>query len=254
MNCKNCHTNLRSDFSYCPACGGKVIRNRLSLKNVWEDVSFQVFNLDNTLVKTFRHLFTQPEAVINGYILGTRKKYMNPISYFAIAITLVGVLFFMLRNVYEIDLMQGAIAGSGDTPNMDFVFDYQALITYLMVPMYALMSWFLFFDQKKLNYTEHVVANTYITGQVSFVQVLVCIPLFGLLDIRYDLFTWVYLILTITYQFYVFKKIYQIGFWSTFLRGFIYLLLFVILMMVIGTVILLVSMATGRISLEDFRT
>ena len=254
MHCKNCHTSLRTDFSYCPVCGSKVIRNRLTIKNVWEDISFQVFNLDNTLLKTFRHLFTQPEVVINGYILGTRKKYMNPISYFAIAITLVGVMFFVLQNVYHVDLMNGAITNSRETPNMDFVFDYQALITYLLVPMYALMTWFLFFDKQKLNFTEHVVANAYITGHVSFVQVFVCLPLFGLLDIRYDLFTWVYLLLSVFYQFYVFKKMYQIGFWSAFLRGFIYLIFFAILMMVIGLLIIVVSIATGRLSLEDFQT
>lgn len=253
MDCKNCHTSLRSDFSFCPTCGGKVIRKRLTLKNVWEDLSVQVFNLDNTLLKTFRHLFAKPEAVINGYILGTRKKYMNPISYFAIAITLVGVLFYVLRKVYHVDLLRGTISNNSETPNLDFVFDYQGLITYLIVPAYALMTWFLFFDKKKLNYTEHVVANAYITGQVSFVQVIISLPLFGLTDIRYDLFTWSFLLLTISYQFYVFKKIYKIGFWSTFLRGFIYLFLFVLLMMVIGTLIIVVSLTTGRLSLEDFR-
>ncbi len=253
MNCKNCRADLQPSFDYCPTCGAKVIRRRLTLKNVWEDISVQVFNLDNKLFKTFRHLISQPEVVINGYISGVRKKYMNPISYFAIAITLVGILFFVLRNVYHVDLTPGSIANSGKTPNMDFVFDYQGIITYLIIPMYALMTWFLFFDKKKLNFTEHVVTNAYITGQVSFVQVLICLPLFGFLDIRYDLFTWFFLLLTITYQFYVFKKIYQIGFWSAFLRGFIYLILFAILMMVIGLLIVFVSIATGRISLEDFQ-
>jgi hypothetical protein len=104
-----------------------------------------------------------------------------------------------------------------------------------------------------MNFTEHLVANAYITGQVSIVQVLVCLPLFGFTNIRYDFFTWSFLLLTITYQFYVFKKIYRIGFWSAFLRGFIYLILFAILMLVIGTLILFVSLATGRISLEDFK-
>ncbi|MBO0321892.1 DUF3667 domain-containing protein [Muricauda sp. CAU 1633] len=252
MNCKNCHTSLRSDFSYCPTCGAKVIRKRLTLKNVGQDLSYQVFNLDNKLLKTFRHLFTQPEVVITSYILGTRKKYMNPISYFAIAITFVGVLFFVLRNVYLIDLTPNSITDT-EGPNMDYVFDYQGLLMYLIVPMYALMTWFLFFDKKKFNFTEHVVVNTYITGQVSFVQVLICLPLFGLFDVKYDLFTWFFLFLTISYQFYVFKKIYQIGFWSAFLRGFIYLILFAILMMVIGLLIVVVSIATGRISLEEFR-
>lgn len=253
MECKNCQTSLHPDYGYCPSCGAKVVRDRLTLKSVTLDLVYLVFNLDNTLFKTFRHLFTQPERVITGYISGTRKKHMSPFSYFAIAITLVGILFFVLRNVYHIDLTPGNITRNGKTPNMDYIFDYQSIITYLIVPMYALMTWFLFFDKKKMNFTEHLVANAYITGQISMVQVIVCLPLFGLTNLRYDLFTWIFLLLTVTYQFYVFKKIYQIGFWSAFLRGFIYLILFTILMLVIGTLILFVSLATGRVSLEDFR-
>jgi len=252
MDCKNCQSALQLHFDYCSNCGAKVIRKRLTLKNVTQDIGNVIFNLDNTLLKTFRHLFWRPEIVINSYISGVRKKYMNPISYFAIAITLAGIMFFMLRNVYHIDLTPNNLTNN-EGPNMDFVFDYQALVTYLILPIYALMTWLLFLDKKKLNYTEHFIANTYITGQVSFVQVLVCLPLFGLLDIRFDMFTWIFLVLTISYQFFVFKKIYQVGFWSILLRGFIYLLLFIILMMIIGTLLIVISVVTGQMSIEDFR-
>lgn len=252
MECKNCSVDVQSEFSYCPSCGGKIIRNRLTLKQLGQDLSYSVFNLDNTLFKTFRHLFSRPEEVVLGYISGVRKKYMNPTSYFAIAITLSGVLFFVLRSVYHIDLTPGSLTNK-DTPNMDFVFDYQGLLSYLMMPLYALMTWILFLDRKKLNYTEHLVANAYITGQVSFVQVLVCLPLFGLVDVRYDVFTWSFLLLTVSYQFYVLKKVHQIGFWSTFIRGFAYLFLFIILMMMVGALIIFISVVTGQMSMEDFR-
>ena len=125
MECKTCGSSLRSDFSYCPNCGAKIIRNRLTLKNVWQDLTFQVFNLDNTLFKTIRHLITKPEAVVESYIEGARKKYMNPISFFAIAITLSGLLFFLLRNVYHVNLLENSLSDA-KTPNMEFVFDIRA--------------------------------------------------------------------------------------------------------------------------------
>lgn len=252
MDCKNCEASLRSDFGYCPSCGAKVVRSRLTLKHVVQDLSFQVFNVDNTFLKTFRHMFVRPDAVIESYISGTRKKYMNPISYFAIAITLSGILFFILRNVYHVNLTQSSISNN-QAPNMDFIFDYQGLLSYLIMPVYALMTWILFLDKKKLNYTEHLVANAYITGQVSFVQVLICLPLFGLFDLQYDIFNWVFLVLTVGYQFYVFKKIHQLGFLATFLRGFVYLILLLILMMLIGVIIILITLMTGQMSIEDFR-
>ena len=252
MNCKTCENSLRSDFDYCPACGSKVIRNRLTLKNIWQDLSFQVFNLDNTLIKTFRHMFSTPEDVIGSFISGARKKYMNPISYFAIAITLSGLNFYVLRNWYGISLTENNF-NNANSPNMDFIFDYQGLLSYLMMPLYALMTWVLFLDKRTLNFSEHLVANAYITAQVSFVQVLVCIPLFGLLDINYGNFNWFFLVFTISFQFYAFKRLFGIGWGSTVLRGFGYLIMFILVMIALGIFIVIVGLLTGAMNLEDFR-
>ncbi len=252
MECKNCGASLRSDFRFCPACGAKVVRSRLSMKNVWQDISFQVFNLDNTFLKTFRHLFTEPHLVIDSYISGIRKKYMNPISYFAIAVTLSGILFFILRNLYHVNLMENSFSDQ-KTANMDFIFDYQGLLSYLTMPIYALLTWLLFLDKRKLNYTEHLVTNAYLTGQLSFVQVLVCIPLFGLFNIPYDIFNWGFLLLTVFYQFFALKKIHHTTIGSTLLRGIGYLCMLVVVMMAIGVVIALIALFTGHINLDDFR-
>lgn len=250
MDCKNCGNTLRTDFTYCPNCGAKIIKNRLSLKNVWQDLSYQVLNLDNTFLKTFRHLFSRPADVVNTYIKGTRKKYMNPISYFAIAITLSGILFFVLKKIYKINLTHNSFTEK-QASNLDFIMDYQGLLSYFIMPIYALMTWLLFIDKKKLNYTEHLVANAYITGQTSFVQVLICLPLFGFFDIGYDIFNWAFLIGIVIYQFFVFGQIHQTSFFSTFVRGLIYLILFAFVMLALGMAILLIATLTGQISLES---
>lgn len=251
MNCKTCDNTLRSDFSYCPTCGAKIIRNRLTLKNIWQDLSFQVFNLDNTLLKTFRHLFIKPEVVVDSFVSGARKKYMNPISFFAIAITLSGLLFFILRRVYGINLTESSFSDA-NTPNMEFVFDYQGLLAYLIMPIYAVLTWILFLDKRKMNYTEHLVANAYTTGQVSFVQFFILIPLFALVDWKYDMVNWVFLVCAVIYQFYVFKRIHKIGLGSTILRAFAYLFMMLVVMTVIGIAMVLVGLLTGMLNLEDF--
>ncbi|MEO0570371.1 MAG: DUF3667 domain-containing protein [Bacteroidota bacterium] len=243
---------MRSDFSYCPTCGAKIIRNRLTLKNVWQDLSFQVFNLDNTFLKTFRHLFTQPDVVIESFVTGARKKYMNPVSYFAIAITLSGLVFYVLRNWYGINLTENNLNPEASS-KMDFVLDYQGLLSYIIMPIYALMTWVLFLDIKKLNYTEHLIANAYTTAQVSFVQFLICLPLFGFFDVNYQNFNWFYLLFSVFFQFYAFKKVHKIGVGSTILRGLAYLVMFIIVFMGIGVVILFLGVLTGNINLEDFR-
>ena len=131
--------------------------------------------------------------------------------------------------------------------------DYQGLMSYLLMPVYALMTWILFLDIKKLNYTEHLIANAYTTAQVSFLQVLICLPLFGFLDINYQNFNWFFLLLSTIYQFFVFRRIHQIGLGSTILRALGYLIMFFIVFMGIGLIILFIGIMTGTMSLEDFR-
>ena len=96
MNCKNCKTTLEESDDYCRNCGGKVIRNRLTIKSLFHHFSETYFNYDNKLLRTFLTLFSKPEEVIVGYINGTRKKYVDVIGYFALAITLSGLQIFFL--------------------------------------------------------------------------------------------------------------------------------------------------------------
>lgn len=198
-------------------------------------------------------MFTKPDVVIESFISGARKKYMNPVSYFAIAITLSGLLFYVLRNWYGISLTQNPLNGEESGPDMDFIFDYQGLLSYLIMPIYAIMTWILFLDKKKLNYTEHLVANAYVTAQTSLLQVIICLPLFGFFDINYQVFNWYALLFMIAFQFYVFKKIHKIGIGSTILRALGYVGMFFVVMMAIGVVIAILGFVTGTLNLEDFK-
>ena len=252
MDCKNCGSSLRSDFHYCPNCGAKVIRNRLTIKNIWQDLSYQVFDLDNTLLKTFRHLFTRADVVINTFISGARKKYMNPLSYFAIAITLSGFGAYILRNIYHIDMLDMGAANSSNA-NMDFLLDYQGVLNYLFMPIYAVLTWILFLDKQKFNYAEHLVVNAYLNAQVSITQFLLSIVLFGIWDFNYQTYNWIFLLTVIGFQFYILSKLHQISFISGVLRAIGYLFLFMIVMLGVGLVLAIIGLITGSLNLEDFK-
>lgn len=91
MQCQNCSTIITQNGNYCPNCGAKVIRNRITMRNLITDFSEEFLSFDNKFLKTFIDLFKKPEVVIGGYISGVRKKYVNAISYFAIALTITGL-------------------------------------------------------------------------------------------------------------------------------------------------------------------
>lgn len=155
MECKNCARPMRSDHSYCSNCGAKVIRNPLTIKNLWYDITERYFNVDNTFLKTFWHLFSKPDVVIEGYINGVRKKYLNPISYYGIALTLTGLLFFFIREFFmEQTSLEWMTSGSNSSSVGEETFDntikYQSIISVLSIPLYALFSKIIFLEIRNI--------------------------------------------------------------------------------------------------------
>lgn len=84
MNCKNCNLELAETSLFCNSCGGKVIKKRLSFKNLCAHFSETFFNYDNKFLVTFLDLFKKPEVIIDSYVQGTRNRYVNPVGFFAI--------------------------------------------------------------------------------------------------------------------------------------------------------------------------
>lgn len=255
MHCKNCDNSLRTDYSYCPDCGAKVIRNRLTVKNLWYDAIERYFNVDNTFLKTFLHLFSKPEVVIAGYIEGIRKKYLNPISYLGIAITLSGLLvFFMRKNSGQFDM---DILGTGQSQPWqdkfwDVILDYQAILFVLYIPMMAIAGW-LNFQAKKYNFSERVVVFMYSLAQYSLgifvpsLLILIFLPSF------YMKFSLIAVLFMYFYAAYVIKRISLekgIELWSKVL---IFWMIFTFFYMSLSIIIPIIMLLTGNIQLEDFR-
>ncbi|RLD28093.1 MAG: hypothetical protein DRI75_07845 [Bacteroidetes bacterium] len=176
MNCKNCDANLNQNSNYCNDCGAKVIRNRLTPKNLFADLSEQFLNYDNKFLQTLINLFSKPEDVIGCYINGTRKKYVNVISYFAIAITISGLQLFILNKYFPelVNLSSVTIEGQEEfaNKNLEFLQEYQSIVMMISVPIYALISKIVFFNIKTYNYTEHLVLFMYIFSQITIIGAL----------------------------------------------------------------------------------
>ena len=180
--CKNCHAPLSSEHEYCYACGAKKIDSRLDLKLVFQEFSTIFLNIDNTFLKTFTTLFKAPEKVIDGYIDGVRKRYLNVISYFTIGLTLAGFQIFFLRKFYPESLeLPGITDNAGQILIFNSIYDYYSLISILLIPVYALIAKLSFFNRKKYNYTEHLVVMGYVSSQYTMISaiLLVFAAIFG---------------------------------------------------------------------------
>ena len=63
-------TEFDDSKNYCPDCGAKHIRNRLTTIILLNQINDQFLSIDNRFLITFLDLFKKPEKVINGYING----------------------------------------------------------------------------------------------------------------------------------------------------------------------------------------
>ncbi len=187
--CKNCESPMALDQQFCSRCGAKRIHNRLNARNLMEDFADRFLNIENQFFKTFICLFTKPEDVINGYINGIRKRYMSAFSYFAVALTLGSLYLFVFRNWFLDESVmsfgqgfngvtqEGApgfrIANPTQDPwlkdAIDTILDYQSIFSFLLIPLYALISKIVFLDYKKFNFIEHCVIYLYSYSQTQII-------------------------------------------------------------------------------------
>ncbi len=182
MNCKNCEISLSEANDFCKSCRAKVIRNRLTLKNLFAHITETFFNYDNKLLKTILHLFTKPDYVIDSYVNGVRKKYINPISFFGLALTLTGFSIFIIGKFYKQYLNFSDIFGENKMysnefsknwmeNSADFSLEYSSLMFTLMIPSFALISWIVFLN-KRYNLTEHIIIYLYSMSLYSIFSIL----------------------------------------------------------------------------------
>ena len=248
MICKNCHTELSTKDDYCKSCGGKVIRSRLTFRNLFEHISETFFNYDNKLLRTFVQLFKQPEDVIDGYVNGTRKKYVNVISYFALAITISGFYLIIVKKYFPetMDFSQLAYPGQEEfqKKNMSFIEEYQSILMMLYVPVYALMARITFFNIKKYNYTELLVVFMYIQAQISIASAIVVISL-GLLGISSSIVGMLMIPLMIIYSAYVLKRLLEISATDIIVRTLLFFAVLGVTMVVITIITLVILYFTG---------
>jgi len=249
MECKNCNSPLPIDSRYCARCGNRVVSKRLTVKTVLHQFSNQFFDIDNKILKTFIHLITKPEVVINKFIEGSRKTYANVINYLALSLTLVGFQLLILRKFYP-ETMESSTTSGGLDPEMEkriaemgeYFFDYFGLMTIIFIPFLALAT-YIIFRNRAYNYAEHIVFNMYASAQYTIMMFFISLPLifFGL-----DAATTFSIVTGIIYIYLGFcmKRVFKLtvfgAFWRTILSQILYAIIIgviTIILTIIGVII-----------------
>lgn len=242
MRCKNCDTKLSSEQKFCPDCGAKVIYNRLSIKQLSGEFIESFWSIEsNKPVLTFIDLFKKPAQVIDGYINGLRKKYINPFGYFTIALTLTGIYTYINLKYFPEYLDNGIIkANDGDRDISRqlnaTVLEYINLITFLLIPIITLISKLVFFKNKRYNLAEHLIIQLYTYSQIHIItSILVIISFVN--PSAFKLTNLLSLPLYVIYYSFVFQKLYDLRFWQIFLKTLLFITIFIFLMIILMIVV-----------------
>jgi hypothetical protein len=260
MNCKNCYHELTPNSDYCNICGGKVIRNRLTLKNLFEHVSETFFNYDNKLLRTFIDLFRKPEVVIGSYVNGVRKRYVNPLSFFGVSLTLSGLSIFILRKfylqyldfskvftseIYENEFSQQVLQNSSNS-----AFEYNSLIFSFLIPFLALISIIVFYN-KHYNFTEHIIIYLYSISALTIGSIIIGHIVLFIIPEKYLLFTLIFYLIMFIYHAYILKRIFQLTALQLLLKTLFFLILFLAVYILFSILVAIYMIASGAINLES---
>ena len=257
MECKNCQSNLGIDAKFCASCGAKVIDHRITMGHLAAEMKSGFFSIDSSKpVQTFTNMFIKPEEVIDGYICGTRKKFIHAFGYFTIAIIFSSFFYFIVQNFFP-GIMDEAFNiinqnQAQSQSQQEFtsqiqkkVFEYQSVVFYVFVPFMALISYIIFYNKRKYNFAEHLVLNLYTYSQISIISVL----LFFATIWNTTLFTYVQIgsiFIQITFYSYVVIRVFKLSFKQFIIKLLYFIGIFFTLYIIAIIAFVVILIATGN--------
>ena len=184
-HCLNCNTPLIGQ--YCPNCGQPADTHRINSHYLWHDIQHGFLHVDKGLVFTTKELFTRPGYAIREFMEGKRVRHFKPISF---VLVLAG-LYGLLSHYFNINMLSSdyQITGSGENFNRikqsidkmsDWLSEHYSILALGQIPIFAIGTYFAF-RKVGYNFIEHLVINTFLTGQRLLVHII-SFPLYYLFN------------------------------------------------------------------------
>ncbi len=153
IQCKHCRTT--GTGIYCSACGQTFKTERLSVGSILHEIFHFFTHLDHGFPYTFKRLLLSPGNMQREYIEGSRVKHQKPFSMFFICATIAAL------TIYWVNLLLIRHFDAGDSKEASFFNRYWVVFQVLMLPLFALITYFLF-KRSKFNYGEILVFQLYL--------------------------------------------------------------------------------------------
>lgn len=244
--CINCGQEVGTP--YCGQCGQQNPPKKLNFLTLYSDFQSRIYGFDGMFPRTLRDLTLAPGQVAREFMKGNRVKYVGPVGYFFLVLT----LFLILMQILEIDFYTFSTTSSPihveeserqrmvSRKFMEVVQNNMRIFSFLQIPISTMFAW-LFFRKSRLNYLENSILIFYVSGHLMWFSV---VNLFIFLWLDWNFNMWQLLINAAFYGFAC------IGFYTTgskaskFVRGILVTIssyLVFMIMVIIGGIIYVLS-------------
>lgn len=272
MNCKNCQHPLEENAHFCDNCGAKVIKSRITFKDLIVLFITDIFGIDSRFFRTLKEMAIHPDKVLNEYLSGVRKRYVNPFGFFAIAVGISLIVFnyfeddFLkinsemnksqtdeLKKAASIDLKEYKHLSKKEFNQlktkkqvaeiqlkyldgmMKYMLNYYNIMMFIFLPFYAMLSKWTY--PKPHNFGEHIIMNTYILSFTVFVTLI----FFGFALLIHPNIYNVSILFTIVYYLFAFGKLYQKNIWQNILKLLKFLLGLILIFIILSIIAVIIG-------------
>lgn len=280
MNCKNCQNTLKEEANFCDNCGAQVVLEQITFKKLLVEFFINIFGVDSRFFLTIRKMAFRPQDVINEFIGGVRRRYVNPFTFLAVGAGLSLIIFnyfaddfIAIQETMQADQLnevkQKAALDLANAKGLskeeiqklelekkiaqmqldfndgmwEFMLRYFNLLTFVFLLLYAVLSKWTF--RKPHNFGEHVVINAYAYG---FTTYLTLITFFVAILVHPSIYT-ISIVISIVYYMFVFGKLYQLSFGKSLLKLFRFLIGVVVVIIVFLIIAVIIGLIIGLLGL-----
>lgn len=151
--------------AFCSHCGEQKFR-RLELRRILGEVLGDLANFNSVWLRTLREMTLRPGRAVLAYVSGDRRRFVNPIKYLFVLMTLFAVIVIGLDIDLRPEPVRIADASDASIAGMHFVFSvlgYLAIV--YLLPVAALQA--RLFRSEGLNVAEHYASLCFFTAQVQ---------------------------------------------------------------------------------------
>ena len=174
--CKNCNTPLIG--AYCHKCSQPKDTHRINIHFLWHDIQHGLLHIDKGILFTARELFTRPGHTIREFLEGKRVKHFKPLS---LVIVLAGFYGF-LSHYFDINMLSNnvTVSGTGEEYNKtkelvnnisEWLAMHYSIFAIIQIPVFSVGT-YLCFKKAGFNFMEHLVINTFLTGQRLILHII----------------------------------------------------------------------------------